>query len=118
MVDNANLPTGHAWAVIAVNRRRLMPVPWEVLTHHSVSAPPVQYSRLTIGAESRSPGDLYKPGDACVAPTQICPRHDRYGVPGRFMGAVAVAYPTRKTIIYGNLRFGSHRVRGVRGQQS
>ncbi len=39
-------------------------------------------------------------------------------VPGRFMGTVAFACVTRKTIIYGNLRFGSHSGRGVRGQQS
>ena len=35
----------------------------------------VQYSRSTIGVDGRSPGGFYKPGDACVAPTQIYRTH-------------------------------------------
>ena len=41
------------------------------------------------GQPDRQPGGLYDLGDACVAPTKTCSRQDRYGVPGRSIGAVA-----------------------------
>ena len=41
-------------------------------------------SRSTIGVDGRSPGGLYNLGEACLAPTQICPLLDRYCVRGRF----------------------------------
>ena len=47
-------------------------------------SPRAQDSRLTIAVDGRSPGDLYNLGEACLAPTQICPLLDRYGVRGRF----------------------------------
>ena len=53
-----------------------------------------------------------------ASPLKTFPRHDRCGVPGRFTEAVSFACGTMKAIIYENLRFGSHRVRGIRGQQS
>ena len=44
----------------------------------------VQDSRSTIAVGNRQPGGLYNLGEACLAPTQICPRRERYGVRGRF----------------------------------
>ena len=49
-------------------------------------SPRAQYSRSTIGVDGRSPGGLYNLGEACLAPAQICPRQDRYGVPLAFHG--------------------------------
>ena len=43
-----------------------------------------EHSRSTIGVDGRSPGGLYEVGEACLAPTQICPRRERWragGVP-------------------------------------
>ena len=44
----------------------------------------LEHSRSTIGVDGGSPGGLYEVGEACLAPTQICPRRERYGVCGRF----------------------------------
>ncbi len=57
-----------------------------VIVHYrrSSASPVVQYSRSTIGVDGRSPGGLYEVGEACLAPTQIRPLLDRYGVRGRF----------------------------------
>ncbi len=75
-------------------------------------------SRSTIGVDGRSPGGLYEVGEACLAPTQTCPRRERYSVCGAFR-----AVPVR--CIVGvpicdhlhNLRF-DFRLRGGRGRQS
>ncbi len=47
-------------------------------------SPRAQDLRSTIGVDARSPGDLYNLGEACLAPTQIGPLLDRYGMRGRF----------------------------------
>ena len=41
---------------------------------------------LRYGSKNRSVGGLYKPGDACVAPTKTRPRQERYAVPVAFHG--------------------------------
>ena len=61
-------------------------------------------------------GGLYTKGDACVAPTQICPLQGRYGVRGRSMGGVSsspaplrIGHHVRKSAILP--RSGRHSVR-------
>ena len=59
----------------------------------------LEHSRSTIGVDGGSPGGLYEVGEACLAPTQICPRRERYGVCGRFRAPFpfAPAHSRRKS---------------------
>ena len=57
-------------------------------------------------------------GDACVAPTQICPLQGRYGVRGRFMGGVfffSVAIEDRPSCAQ-NLRIRNSHLTDIRGR--
>ena len=76
-----------------------------------------EHSRSTIGVDGRSPGDLYNLGEARLAPTQICPLLDRYGVRGRFRAPFPFA-PRITGVNLCNLRFGIACVRSIRGQPS
>ena len=94
--------------IVGVNLRNLrFGVPWVL-----------GWSRSTIGVDGRSPGGLYEVGEACLAPTQICPLLDPgmvcVGVSGRRSRS-----PLRiVSVNLRNLRFGVPWVRSIRGRQS
>ena len=97
---------GAAWA--KRNRRPRESLIWLTISDHLGKSavrysPCPGYSRSTIVADGRSPGGLYEPGDACVAPTQIYRTHRAWTLP---IGTRFVPLRGVIVIIWANLRFG------------